>query len=322
MDRSHPPLAPKLTPERVKASLLKGERTFVYQFGRGVGFCADYILLLTCMIKCLQFNYAFRLGATTRPRGFATRHGWNDYFVPFFAEAHGPLLHSLNVTQFPFARRLPFLKALARPLLKSTTTPKSDLFMFDDLGTLTHLSPPMFGTHQSFISACKELMDMMWVLNEETRAEVDAHIAAINPPKHFSAVHIRRGDKVTEYPYVPISKYVDALLRLEDEIGAVFVATDDHSVVSELAEQLPHHVFSSGATDLAGYDQQTFNRAQPSERRNQTIRFLAEFEMMKRATHFIGDPTTNVAALASFFRGEERVTWVNRAQTAACGTAT
>jgi hypothetical protein len=89
------------------------------------------------------------------------------------------------------------------------------------------------------------------------------------------------------------------------------VATDDFRIVNPLrnALGLNYEVQSNSESDVrGGYDQTQFNSLHVSLRRERTLRFFSELEIMFLADHFIGASTTNVFNLVRYMRANKEIT--------------
>lgn len=296
------------------SALKQPQKTLVYPFGctPNMGFCADYSGLTKKLMACLQFGVGFRLNKIKRPRGFIVESGWNDYFEPFCGEVEAPLIESLNRGTFPYAKKIPITKPLVKLWLKALSKPKAEYFAFDELGPLDYLRPPVFFSGENYMSARRDLINMLWVYNAKTVEEVEKVKQELDIRGEYAAVCIRRGDKNIEHPYVDIEKYVDILRAEEIKSKKIFVATDDYSVVRGIAEIMPEYEFLTLTEPSAdGYVHTKFKALPAVERRRRTVRFFAQLEVLRDAYIFIGSKTTNVSFFTNAFRGGESVAWAD-----------
>ncbi len=117
---------------------------------------------------------------------------------------------------------------------------------------------------------------------------------------------MRRGDKVqqrikgsrawSEGVDVPIARYVDLIRSLGPGTPDVFVLTDDHAAVDELAD--PRHGFRVVAlcpSDSRGHDQPSFNLQTAEDRRAIIRRLVIETGIAARSGFFAGGYQSNVA---------------------------
>jgi len=198
-----------LTRERLLEAVALPQVTLAYQFGNspGAGFSAAFLGLSKTLTHCLQRGIGFRLGRIHRAVGFAPRRGWCDFFAPFCGEVDAPFIDRLNRSQFPFQRRFPLSRMAARLWLRSTTRPRVRYFMFDDPVRLP--APPSGETefaHRDFWQLRQEIAPLIWVFDAQTRQEVAAVHKGLGLPRDYVALHIRRGDKNTEFPYVKVER--------------------------------------------------------------------------------------------------------------------
>ena len=133
---------------------------------------------------------------------------------------------------------------------------------------------------------------MTWHLNadmEKCCRECCAHLSFGN---EYAACQVRGGDKITEVSLISPECYVEAL-RKNTDCKNVFVLTDDYSLfvrLQNLAPDLRWYTFCM--PQEAGYVNSSFSEMKLNEKKNQMVRFLASFEMLRHASLFIGSITT------------------------------
>lgn len=304
-----------LTRERLLEAVALPQVTLAYQVGNspGAGFSAAFLGLSTTLTHCLQRGIGFRLGRIHRAVGFAPRRGWCDFFAPFCGEVDAPFIDRLNRSQFPFQRRFPLSRMAARLWLRSTTRPRVRYFMFDDPVRLP--APPSGETefaHRDFWQLRQEIAPLIWVFDAQTRQEVAAVHKGLGLPRDYVALHIRRGDKNTEFPYVKVERYAQYVRERIAVPGTLLVATDDFRILREVEARLAGWTVRSAAEpESGGYRHGDFVRLPAAEKRRRNVLLLAEVEAMRGASHFFGSRTTNVAWLVNLLRKGEGVTWVD-----------
>jgi hypothetical protein len=302
----------RITREELCAAISEPKKTMVYSFGctPAMGFGADYLGLVDKLMACLQFGVGFRLCEIRSPQGFVIKNGWTDYFEPFCDVATGALLDRINRHQFPFAKKFPVVKHAARLWLKCATRPPVDYFQFDHL-KIEHLGPPIFEANENYLSARRDLIRLLWTYNAETACEVERIKDEISP-KNYLGICIRRGDKIAEYSYIDIDRYVESITALASDTRTVFVATDDVRTISEISSIMPHYIFISLTENNArGYIHSEFKSLPSEERRRRTLRFFAQLELLRDASLFIGSRTTNVSWMVNAHRGGDGVVWLD-----------
>ena len=136
---------------------------------------------------------------------------------------------------------MPILRPAARAYLKSFTRPRANYFAFDASLPIPTCGPSFFGAKEDFLEDRKALMALLWTYNERTQEEVSAFKQKFDSTTKstYLSMCIRRGDKFTEYPYVKLEKYAEALDRIGAKSGQIFVATDDYETIKKLHQILP-----------------------------------------------------------------------------------
>lgn len=286
------------------------EKKYVFQFGRGSGLGAESIGLFKCAIICLLNRIQFCLGEINRPQGFAMEKGWEDYFLPIFPIQQGKFLSLLNRPLFPM-NRLPIARLLARYTLRGLYG--NHLFMFDRLGVLPdRLIVKELGIDMDWWDAARFFFDMIWRPRQDVAELIEVYWEKSGLQEPFIAIHIRRGDKISESPYTSINKYLKALEQFSILLP-IYVASDDSRVIKEFHEALPKHydIINVMPNSLNGYDQHDFNSRPKQARWLDTVFFLFELDIMKRAEWFVGASPSNVFYLSQYLRGNFQVVDAN-----------
>jgi hypothetical protein len=283
------------------------KRRYVHNFGRGVGFCSEYIHVLKTVAQCLDNKIQFCLQENRNPRGFAVERGWEDYFEPLFPIVTIPVVGSLNRSMFP-ANRIPILRGLSRTLLKATSG--CEYFIFDTIGDgkITAKNIDELYPSDNYWDNMQFLCNMLWHCNSNTAAELD-HLRddrLHNTP--YIAAHIRRGDKITEHDYVPLQAYIAEIRKRAHQFADVYIATDDSRVIQEISKGLEGVIrvhCCESMSDVHGYDQSEFNSSNTESRKHSTIQFMSELILMSNADVMIGTATSNVFCMCRYMRGNK-----------------
>jgi hypothetical protein len=278
------------------------ERRHLHRFGRGVGFCAEFNHCVTVLAKCLHERMQFCLDVGGTPRGVAVARGWEDYFEPICDTVPNPV-SVLNSDRLA-SRRYALVRPLARAVLMPVTGCRS--FAFDAItrARLRNVNVPELDYAGDSLGLRNRLSAAMWRLQPEVRNEVMRRQGGL-PGSFDVALHIRRGDKSTEFDYVGVPAYLDALRPFTGGPVSAFVASDDDNAIEELRASAPAGVEIFSPAQLAkakrgpesakqGYDQATFNALPPERRRAEVLDLLTEIEIMRKARVFIGASTSNV----------------------------
>ena len=132
----------------------------------------------------------------------------------------------------------------------------------------------------------------------------------LNLPKTYCSLHIRRGNKDIEFPYLPVSRYFEQL----DELPAydtlpVFIASDDHSIMGEIKKMYPkREIYHFNFPDQLGWYKEAFIHGQNVEQQQwDIIRLLAEVEVLVESEYFIGSFTSNVGMFVGMARAGQKV---------------
>lgn len=303
--------APETTPPwstRIEAFLRENAArdgdTFVYQFGRGFGLCAEMAWLVSHLVACIERDVRFALGRNRASRGFSVGRGWEDYFEPAFPVVSAPFIERLNSPPLPLHR---LSAPLAAAWLRATGPRGARWFMVEGFDTsLESLDAPLWGEPGiSFWEACRRLLSVLWRLEPGTRAAVrrirDRY--AIEPP--FAAVHIRRGDKITETPHVAVERYHRHVSAEVPEGWPLLLAGDDRDALEELEARVAgrHPVTTVESAKPGGHHQPEYNRSSARVRREETEAFLAELELMREADRVVCASTSNVGSFLRMVRG-------------------
>jgi len=279
------------------------ETSFAFRFGRGGGFCAEMLGLVKSMMCCLHRKSRLCLSRGGRPTGIGVVNGFADYFEPLFPEIDAGILNALNLQAVRGSGRFPIARRGVSRLLRAATG--VDLFMMDDLGALpARLVVPELGIDAEYLDACALLIGLIWVYPPEVEQEIIRTRADWDVPASYISVHVRRGDKISESPYVALDRYVTAIERARPEGCAVVVASDDASAADELARLLPprFQVVSCSAPSGRGFSRSGFNQLPAPERYRQVKRFLAELEVLRHGDLFVGAASSNVTYLIEMMR--------------------
>ncbi|KAA8498510.1 hypothetical protein FVE85_6095 [Porphyridium purpureum] len=126
-------------------------------------------------------------------------------------------------------------------------------------------------------------------------------------------VHIRRGDKYKEVPFVDLSTYASAVRIAAAHTGCsqVFVASDELASIRTLERELGGMtLLSIAGEERVGHDQQVANREAKFDRSVHTLELLLELKVLAASRIFIGTFSSNFARLVHVLRGQPaNTTW-------------
>ena len=180
-------------------------KKFVFQLGRGGGYCAEMIHMIQWVQSCLTNEVQFCLGRCSKPKGFAVDRGWSDFFNPVFPEVQGRLLQLLNRPLFPF-NRVPLGRMLSSVALKQLYG--NNLYMFDH-PSYRYIEGKLnqrIGIGGGYWAELAQLIRILWCYRDDVMDLISSYNYEIarSFDEDYVAVHVRRGDKIIESPYVKL----------------------------------------------------------------------------------------------------------------------
>ncbi|KAG2489415.1 hypothetical protein HYH03_012054 [Edaphochlamys debaryana] len=172
-------------------------------------------------------------------------------------------------------------------------------------------------------AVCPLLQRLWGALHPDITAQADALVGAL-PQEPWVALHVRGGDKVTEYAYAPgRSKSDHSLLdgmralavRHPAARGRTCVIMGDDPVLGQRVQAHAREVLNcssfhdrlpalgSGGNAVQGHNQKRFNSAAVEQRCNSTRAFLTDLGIMARAPYLVANMASNVVSVAFWVRG-------------------
>lgn len=300
----------KICRNYINFNAARGASKFIFQVGSGGGYCAEMGHLLKRIHACLFNDVQFCLGQVRNPRGYAVSSGWTDYFEPVFPEVQGSVLSSLNRSHFPL-NRIPVFRFASKSILKFLCG--QYLYMFDEIpgGYPEEVLVKKIGVSNDYWIGTSQLITALWQYRSDVEDRIggyrDRFSGMVNGD--YVAVHVRRGDKITESPYVDLEKYVE-MMDQHGLIGMpIFLATDDIRVRKDFKDILGNNIdirFFDGVQQ-AGYDQTCFNSMDKARRWQDTVMFMFELDMMRDASFFVGASPSNVFYWTRYRRGNQNM---------------
>eukprot|EP00933_Yihiella_yeosuensis_P064091 TRINITY_DN67429_c0_g1_i1.p1 TRINITY_DN67429_c0_g1~~TRINITY_DN67429_c0_g1_i1.p1 ORF type:complete len:378 (+),score=56.33 TRINITY_DN67429_c0_g1_i1:144-1136(+) len=158
----------------------------------------------------------------------------------------------------------------------------------------------------------------MWVYSSETTQSIRMLNEELALPQCYVAVHIRAGDKVSgrcrESLQLPIASYAqEALKFIGGNCSVIVVCTDDTSSAEGLAEEVRR--LSHGRVDVRwrsrrnvpdalrnGHWQSSYNSLSPDQKSFMTNEFLADIQVLRKATACVCTFSSNVGRLVALLR--------------------
>lgn len=288
-------------------------KTLVYHLGVDAGFFSEYCNMLYAFLYCKRNGINFKL--YSEDANFGKEKGWQDYFMPYFVEVQESIHHTHN---YRFSQKVVttsfrhFLGSLKRMLIYRDISQYIPYYKFLDSSTTRKIKRAYrldYFTQDIWhdiphhlvmkdLSMLHDIDNTIWRYNKNTAFCVCELLNMYELRRFieegYVAVHIRRGDKVSEAPNSSIIKYMEAI-KEKTNCRNIFVATDDYAVYVELCKSYPDYQFFTLTQNTKnGYQQTDFNSAMPNVRYKETIALFADVEMMSKADLFVGTFTSNV----------------------------
>jgi len=169
-------------------------------------------------------------------------------------------------------------------------------------------------------------LSKIWNITEAARNGINERLAALAVAESdllhsatalhrpLCAVHVRRGDKSSEAPPVPVTKYLEKIVSSGVNCKTMFVASDAmDQVVGEIkaalsdtfpdACQIPTVVNLRTPTITGtGHEQAAFRNLPEEVQVQQTLNMLTEWEVMRAADILVCTLSSNVGRIAALLR--------------------
>lgn len=278
----------------------------LHAFRVDVGFGAEFVRLLYTAASCWQHQRQLCVMRPQRVSAWMLHAGWHDYFELIFPEQALGFAGRWNTSEPSRWRR-----GVIRHAINSFVRHRADAF-----STAADVRPSInenfrfLVTHEGvgYWDSMQHLSEVLWTFNSHTRASVDGARHALFAGDAACGVHIRRGDKKSEYDYMPLESYCQSIRQVvQSSAEVVLIASDDRRAAQELSLLIAPFCKPIVLSDGDGYHQATFNREQNSSSRKQhMIRLFAEIELLRRCKNFVGTSTSNIFLLVGSLRAGKR----------------
>jgi hypothetical protein len=283
----------------------------VFHLGARAGFFSEYNMMILGMMYCLKHRIQFAL--YSRDATFALRHGWTDYFLPFFAE-RTEWIHSVFNKRFP--KKKPvfwFNRTLCAPILKRlyrfryfTYDIWPSIWLDDQLMKNGALSFPELGLEGSSDEIRRRLVEATWRFNEPTAAAIQSQARELALPAQYVGIHVRAGDKRKETTLLSPDSYMDQL-KAVSTVRDVLVMTDDYAQYEYLLAHYPDwRFYTLEDRSSQGYLHRRFMKESLEVKQKHYLKLLTSMELMSRADVFVGTLTSNIGMFLQIRLPEDR----------------
>jgi hypothetical protein len=269
-------------------------KKYIFNFGSEGGFYSEFNNMVFGIVYCLKHKYRFVLYSNNSK--FKISKGWEDFFEPF-----------VETVNSSFHKR--FNKRLTAKKIKLRHYPRWYFFKFFNKDTyLTHelfhsffnndfykeqFDFPELGIKGNLREVSNEIIKMIYNFNNVTETEIQKKITGLDLPEKYAALHVRKGDKDTEYDFMPTIAYIEKLKEVSS-LKDVFIFTDDYTVIEYLQTECPDlHFYTLVNPDDRGYIHTDFMKLKRAKKKNDLIKMFASIEVLRNADITIGAFTTN-----------------------------
>lgn len=169
------------------------------------------------------------------------------------------------------------------------------------------------------LEKARELARLFWRINQDTQDKVTVLLHdikfhfGVHPSSRYIGVHIRRGDKGKEKVPIPIEEYVASIKAIDSNGMPLFLASDDGRVLQQLKQYFPDRTIAVVRTSKVrkGHLQRDLNRQRGKATQRAVVELLAEIEMLRSATWFIGTFSSNLGRLVHVLRSHDPKTSIS-----------
>ena len=264
--------------------------------------------MISAILYCLKYKYKFIL--YSKDANFATKYGWNDYFLPFCEETN-LFLHSIfnkRISKPILSKNKKLLYKIYRYLNNNTyfTFDLWDNFYSKDFDN-EFFDIPELNIKGDLRIASASIVEMIYKFNISTQKKIDIKIKEISLPDNFVSMQIRRGDKNTEWTFLPIEAYFETLTKKTISRN-LFVLADDYLTICEIKKKyLKWNVFSLTEPQERGYIHSDFIRLSKMDKEKQIINLLSSIEIIRCSNLFVGTFTANTGLFIGMSMPFEKV---------------
>ncbi|WP_212004995.1 hypothetical protein [Chitinophaga sp. HK235] len=285
------------------SDLNKGFDTLIFRLGSSAGLFSEFNNMILAMVYCLEKNIQFQLYSKNASY---SEDGWLDFFEPFTDHHNDSFNDKFN--HRPYVIALPkesiFKSFFDIPRKKKILRTQHVWKKIRKYKYARKINIPAFKGTLVEMSAC--IIHNIWKYNQKTQDKIDALLSSITIPEEYIAVHIRRGDKDTEAPHTELDAYFKKIEGLELSHLPVFLATDDSLIIEEVQKKFPlKKIFYLPYKRNTGFFMEEFRQLSEDKKYEEVVQLLAEIEIMKKSTAFIGTYSSNIGMFLSMARQDE-----------------
>lgn len=273
------------------------KKTFVFHLGAEAGFYSEFNNMIYAILYCLKHQYKFVL--YSKDANFRKKNGWDDYFIPFCEVSKNDIHHFVNTRITPpklsKKQKLQFkLYKLVNPHTKLTFQLWSNFFCpaFEK----ETFDIPELGINGKLKEAARVIVNMIYRPNQFLNNHIQKEINSIKLPLNYIGINIRRGDKNTEFDYVPLDRFIKEIENYST-CQNIFVFTDDFTVIEEIKLNIDfmnkYKLYHLVDENERGYIHTDFLKLSSKQKEDKILKMLTSMEIMSKADLSLGSYTNN-----------------------------
>lgn len=275
-------------------------KTLIYKWGAEAGFYSELNNLLLAMAYCLE--YKIKLVISCPKNSVNCIHkGWEDYFLPFC-----PIISNdkkiISHLIYKFDYRQPIglnrVKKIIIKIVKKIL--KVDYFTSDlwdnfrDYSYISGIHKVGNYTYNDYFDYYYDLLCILYNFNPLLKRDIDDLKKSLNLPLDYVAMHIRGGDKVSEYNLIDYQKYFDLIKTKKVSSSFIFIFTDDYEIYTRCKNQYPEYNFVTSCKETErGYSLNELKCLDKNTLYKEYVKMIASLEVLKEASIIFGTYTTN-----------------------------
>jgi hypothetical protein len=185
--------------------------------------------------------------------------------------------------------------------------------IFDSYGMVVNPSwDDTLEKHEESFKLRSEIIKSLWKLHPDIQTRIN-NIRNELQLYNYIAIHIRRGDKISELAsgeYTPLTSFYNSIEINKQQLNTskIFVMSDDISIMKNLTEDRPDWEFVSvdgTFNNNVSFNQGIFNDQNMFDRQEDGISLVIQIELMRLADHVICTHSSNICRVISILRGWE-----------------
>lgn len=291
------------------------QKRLIYRLGDNAGLFSEINNMIFAMIWSLDKNIKFELNSLESNIG---NQGWNNLFLPFTNETSNNFLNQHNHRY------------------QNETTNNEIISEYKQKNKINFLTQDIFEhffENQKFINKtfdikqleisgnsfaiAKKIAQMIYKLTPQTSESINKIISNLNMPKNYISMQIRAGDIKKECSWrrqslLTVSHYIKKIKDLNLETKNIFIFTDDYRHVKKLKRKLKNYnIYTLCSPKEKGFNYDNFITQSNANRQNDILKILANIEICKNSTHFIGTRASNPSWFLRFIMPENNISFVD-----------